>query len=139
MKVTKGLWTISEGKGNRRYIKGAYDESETGVGLLHPEQLSGLNGCGMYGHLTLMDLADAIYEFDKKMKEKPLVIPWGIIEPKWVYAQLYTARREIVLNTDYDEKGNYCQAHLPLDVVNLDIEGVPDGAECHRPNTYEDY
>jgi len=60
MEVQKGIWTINSGKGDRIYIH-CTDGSKT----MHPEQLCGGNGLGMYGYQTLKDLAIAILLFEK--------------------------------------------------------------------------
>ena len=62
--ITVGIWTVSKGKGNRHYIK-CNDVGESCEGLMHPEQLAGLNGCGAYGFEILQDLALAILKFEE--------------------------------------------------------------------------
>jgi len=59
MKVKNGIWEVSSGKGDRCYIK-CIDTDP----ILHPHDLAGLNGVGMYyGVKHLTDLADAIAKF----------------------------------------------------------------------------
>lgn len=65
-KVKQGLWEVRGGKGDRHYL--SCDGTYTGIGegVMHPEQLAGLNGVGMYGHEHLQDLAIAILLFERK-------------------------------------------------------------------------
>lgn len=69
MEATKGIWKVSKGKNDRLYIR-CDDESK----IMHPEDLCGLNGLGMYGYENLKDLAVAIlrYEKEKQMSESIL-------------------------------------------------------------------
>ena len=60
MDAEKGIWKISTGKCDRFYIN-CTDGSKT----MHPEQLCGNNGLGMYGYQTLKDLAIAILLFER--------------------------------------------------------------------------
>lgn len=61
MTTEKGIWGISEGKGNRIYIQCSGEEY-----VMHPDQLCGLNGLGIYGYEHLKDLAIAILRFEKE-------------------------------------------------------------------------
>lgn len=65
MEVTQGIWTVSSGKGERYYVKCSDNGERTGSGVMHPEQLAGLNGVGMYGYEQLVDLAIAILKFEQ--------------------------------------------------------------------------
>ncbi len=69
METTKGIWKVSNGKGDRLYIS-CEDESK----IMHPEDLCGMNGLGMYGYENLKDLAIAIlrYEKEKQISESIL-------------------------------------------------------------------
>ncbi len=60
MSTKVGIWEVSSGKGDRQYIKCEGVVEEGGVGVMHPEQLAGLNGVGMYGAHHLYDLRNAI-------------------------------------------------------------------------------
>jgi len=64
MKVERGIWKISTGKGNRIYIN-CDDESR----VMHPQDLCNMNGLGMYGYEHLKDLAIAILKFEKEKQE----------------------------------------------------------------------
>lgn len=61
MESEKGIWKITSGKGDRIYIK-CSDSSK----IIHPDDLTGLNGLGMYGYENLKDLAVAILRFEKE-------------------------------------------------------------------------
>lgn len=61
MNIEQGIWTISTGKGNRIYIK-CNDEEK----IMHPENIAGLSGLGIYGYENLKDLAVAILKFEKQ-------------------------------------------------------------------------
>ena len=65
-KVTQGLWSITDGKGDRHYLHCDDSNSETGQGFMHPDHVALTNGLGMYGHEHLQDLAIAIIQFERK-------------------------------------------------------------------------
>jgi hypothetical protein len=65
-KVTQGLWSVTDGKGDRHYLHCDDSKDDTGVGFIHPEQVSLNNGLGMYGYESLHDLAIAILLFERK-------------------------------------------------------------------------
>ena len=62
--VTIGRWTISQGKGARYYMSCNDIGKDPGVGVMHPDQLAEMNGCGVYGFQELKDLAGAIRKFE---------------------------------------------------------------------------
>ena len=62
MKVNHGIWEISDGKGDRHYVKCTNREP-----VMHPDDLAGVNGAGMYGCHHLKDLAVAILKFEKEV------------------------------------------------------------------------
>lgn len=66
-KVTQGLWSVGDGKGNRHYVNCDNTYTGAGEGLMHPEQVAERNGLGMYGYEHLQDLAIAILLFERKM------------------------------------------------------------------------
>lgn len=59
------MWTITDGKGDRHYIHCDKPTNDIGVGVMHPEDLAGMNGVGMYGYSHLQDLAVAILKFER--------------------------------------------------------------------------
>ena len=61
MEAKKGIWKVSEGKGNRIYIN-----CEDKTKVMHPQSLCEMNGLGMYGYENLKDLAIAILRFEKQ-------------------------------------------------------------------------
>ena len=65
----KGIWKVSNGKGNRMYIN-CTDEDK----IMHPESLCGINGLGMYGYEHLKDLAVAILRFEKEQQDKDSIM-----------------------------------------------------------------
>lgn len=76
MNSEKGIWKISTGKGNRIYINCA-DESR----IMHPQELCGTNGLGMYGYEHLKDLAVAILMFEKeKQREESIMNEVDLLE-----------------------------------------------------------
>lgn len=60
MTTEKGIWKVSQGKGNRVYINCKNEEP-----ILHPQELCKMNGLGMYGYEHLKDLVIAILRFEK--------------------------------------------------------------------------
>jgi hypothetical protein len=64
MTTKSGIWKISKGKGNRIYIN-CLDDNK----ILHPQELCGMNGLGMYGYEHLKDLAVAILRFEKEQNK----------------------------------------------------------------------
>lgn len=60
MDANHGIWAIKTGKGNRMYIN-CKDDSK----IMHPADLSGMNGLGIYGYEHLKELAIAILKFEK--------------------------------------------------------------------------
>jgi hypothetical protein len=69
MKAQKGIWTVQQGKGDRVYIE-CNDESK----IMHPSDICGINGMGMYGYEHLKDLAIAILRYDKEKLESESII-----------------------------------------------------------------
>jgi len=69
MKAKYGIWEIKEGKGDRVYIHCTGNNR-----VMHPEQLTGLNGLGVYGITNLKDLAVAILKFEKQCNDKESII-----------------------------------------------------------------
>jgi hypothetical protein len=69
MEAENGIWKISSGKGDRIYIN-CTDESK----IMHPQDLCGLNGLGMYGYEHLKDLAVAILRFEKEKQREESII-----------------------------------------------------------------
>lgn len=65
-KVTQGLWSITDGKGDRKYLHCDNTYTGGGEGFMHPEQIDQINGLGMYGYEHLQDLAIAIIQFERK-------------------------------------------------------------------------
>lgn len=65
-KVTKGLWSITDGKGDRHYLHCDNTYTGAGEGFMHPEEIALTNGLGTYGHEHLQDLAIAILLFERK-------------------------------------------------------------------------
>lgn len=61
MESKKGIWEINTGKGDRIYIK-CNDKSQ----IMHPEELCGNNGLGIYGYEHLKHLAVAILKFERE-------------------------------------------------------------------------
>lgn len=45
MEVKKGIWKVTTGKGDRIYIN-----CEDKTKVMHPQDLCGMNGLGMYGY-----------------------------------------------------------------------------------------
>ena len=64
MSTNCGIWDVSRGKGDRIYINCNNSEA-----ILHPGELCGVNGLGMYGYEHLKDLAVAILRFEKAENE----------------------------------------------------------------------
>jgi hypothetical protein len=69
MQTDKGIWKISKGKGDRIYIN-CTDESK----IMHPQELCGNNGLGMYGYEHLKDLAIAILRFEKEKQNSESIM-----------------------------------------------------------------
>jgi hypothetical protein len=69
MKAEKGIWKITTGKGNRVYIE-CDDESK----VMHPKDLCGNNGLGVYGYEHIKDLAIAILRFEKEKQESESIM-----------------------------------------------------------------
>lgn len=69
MSVTVGIWTVSEGKGERYYIKCNNEEK-----ALHPDKLASGIGVGVYGFEHIQDLALAIIQFEQDQLIKNSVI-----------------------------------------------------------------
>ena len=69
METEKGIWKISTGKGDRIYLK-CTDDSK----IMHPDQLAGLNGLGIYGYEHLKDLAIAILLFEKEKQNSESIM-----------------------------------------------------------------
>ena len=61
MEAEKGIWKVVQGKGDRVYIE-CNDENK----VMHPQELCGMNGLGIYGYDNLKDLAVAILRFEKE-------------------------------------------------------------------------
>lgn len=69
MEVKKGIWKVTTGKGDRIYIN-----CEDKTKVMHPQDLCGMNGLGMYGYEHLKDLAIAILRFEKKRQDDDSII-----------------------------------------------------------------
>ena len=69
MTTKKGIWKISNGKGDRIYIN-CTDESK----IMHPQQICESNGLGMYGYDHLKDLAIAILRFEKEKQNSESIM-----------------------------------------------------------------
>jgi len=69
MTTEKGIWKISEGKGDRIYINCNGEEH-----IIHPNDLCGLNGLGIYGYEHLKDLAVAILRLEKEKQNVDSII-----------------------------------------------------------------
>lgn len=70
MRAKKGIWEISDGKGDRVYIN-CHDMGKT---VMHPQDISGMNGMGMYGYEHLKDLAVAILRFEKEKQNSESIL-----------------------------------------------------------------
>lgn len=64
IKVEHGIWKISTGKGSRIYIN-----CTNGGQVMHPEDIAGFNGLGMYSYDHLKDLGVAILKFEKQKQQ----------------------------------------------------------------------
>ena len=69
LKTEKGIWKISKGKGDRIYIN-CNDEKK----IMHPQEISNINGIGIYGYENLKDLAIAILLFEKKKQNSESIM-----------------------------------------------------------------
>jgi hypothetical protein len=69
MNATCGIWTVHTGKGDRMYI--TCEDSEK---IMHPEELCGNNGLGIYGYEHLQDLAVAILRFEKEKQNQESIL-----------------------------------------------------------------
>ncbi len=68
MQTEKGIWKISNGKGDRIYIN-CTDESK----IMHPQKLCG-TVLGIYGYKHLKDLAIAILLFEKEKQNNESIM-----------------------------------------------------------------
>ena len=69
MKVTKGLYSISKGKGNRYYLNVDNSSEANCQGVMHPSSIAESNGMGFYGLDELKDLKKALGKFIKKAEK----------------------------------------------------------------------